>query len=266
MLDPLVATRRAFDSVAADYDGPIGNNSLIRKMRAQVMDAIEHAFPRGARLLDLGCGTGIDAAYLAARGYDITALDSSPAMIARTSERLQRANLPARAIDLGIHELAQLDAVGFDGAYSNFGALNCAPDLRIVSSELASKLKPDGMLVASVIGRFCPWELAFYTLRGEWNRARVRWARGMVAVPLNGQTIWTRYYSPREFYRDFAEHFELVSVRALALFVPPPYLVHASERFPRAFALLERLDRVFADKPIFRHAGDHFLIVLRKKS
>ncbi|MBI4786850.1 MAG: methyltransferase domain-containing protein [Chloroflexi bacterium] len=265
MLDPLTATSRAFDSVAGDYDGPLGNNALIQKMRAQVMDTIERAFPRGARLLDLGCGTGIDAAYLAARGYAITALDSSPAMVSRTKERLQRGNLAARAIHLGIHELAQLDAREYDGAYSNFGALNCVPDLRAVSSALASKLKPGGLLVASVIGRYCPWELAFYTLRGDWNRARVRLARGMVAAPLNGQTVWTRYYSPREFYRDFSTHFQQVSVRALALFVPPPYLVHAYEGFPRAFAVLERLDRVLAYKALFRNAGDHFLVVLTRK-
>ena len=261
-----LATQRAFDSVAADYDGALGNNALIQKMRAQAMETIERTFPRGARLLDLGCGTGIDAAYLAARGYAITALDASPAMVARTHDRLQRAGLDGCAVWLGIHELARLDAAEFDGAYSNFGALNCLPELHGVSTALAAKLKPGGTLIASVIGRYCPWELLFYALRGNWQRARVRLARGMVAVPLNGQTVWTRYYSPREFAREFAGDFAPASLCALALFAPPPYLAHAYERFPRPFDWLARADCVLGDKPLFREAGDHFLMALKKRA
>jgi SAM-dependent methyltransferase len=266
MDDSFLATQRAFDSVSADYDGPLGNNALIQKMRAQVMEKIERTFPRGAHLLDLGCGTGIDAAYLAARGYRITALDASSAMIARTRERCERAGLEVRALPLGIHELARLDGRDYDGAYSNFGALNCLPDLRAVSTSLAGKLKPGGVLIASVIGRYCPWEFLFYGVRGHWERARVRFARGMVAVPMNGQTIWTRYYSPREFSRELAAEFSPVSVRALALFAPPPYLAHLAERFPRLFDGLTQLDRYLGDKPILRNAGDHFLMSLKKKT
>jgi SAM-dependent methyltransferase len=262
---PFSATRRAFDSVAADYDGARGNNALIQRMRAQVMETIERTFPRGARLLDLGCGTGIDAAYLAARGFAVTALDASPAMVAQASERLRRAGLDARVMQLGIHELARLNGDEFDGAYSNFGALNCLPDLRGVSTALAAKLKPGSALVAAVIGRYCPWELVFYTLRGDWKRARVRLARGIVAVPLNGEIVWTRYSTPREFAREFADEFAVASWRALALFAPPPYLTHAALKFPRAFDALERIDRRLGDKPVLRDAGDHFLMVLRKK-
>jgi 2-polyprenyl-3-methyl-5-hydroxy-6-metoxy-1,4-benzoquinol methylase len=144
----LQATQRAFDGVAADYDGAFGNNALIQKMRAQVMQTVERTFPRGARLLDLGCGTGIDAEYLAERGYAITALDASPAMVTRTQNRLQRAGLDARVVRLSIQDIATLESDGFDGAYSNFGALNCVPDLRAVSDALAAKLRPGGILVA----------------------------------------------------------------------------------------------------------------------
>ena len=264
--DRFVVTQRAFDSVAVDYDGALGNNALIQKMRARVMAKIERTFPPGARLLDLGCGTGIDAAYLAARGYAITALDASPAMVARTRERLQHAGLTARAINLGIHDLAQLDGEFFDGAYSNFGALNCLPELRSVSAALATKLKPGGILIASVIGRYCPWEWIVYGMRGDGKRARARLARGMVAVPLNSQTIWTRYYAPREFAREFAEEFESMDVSALALVAPPPYLIRMYEKFPRAVDFLFKLDAVLGDKPLFRNAGDHFLMALKKRA
>ncbi|HEX9074908.1 MAG TPA: class I SAM-dependent methyltransferase [Anaerolineae bacterium] len=261
----LLATRRAFDGVAAAYDGPLGNNVLIQKMRVRVMRTIEQTVPRGARLLDLGCGTGIDAAFLAARGYAVTGVDASPAMVARANERLQRGGNSARAVNVGIHELERLESVGFDGAYSNFGALNCLPELRTVSAALATKLNPGGRLIAAVIGRYCPWEIGLYALRGDWKRARLRRESGMVPVPLKGEVVWTRYYTPREFSREFAAEFVPESLCALALFTPPPYLVHQYERFPRLFSVLESMDRVLGDKPLFREAGDHFLMVLRKK-
>ncbi len=260
-----LATRRAFDSVAAEYDGALGNNALVQKMRAQVMERIEATFPRGAHLLDLGCGTGIDAAYLAARGYGITAIDASPAMVAKTREHLRRAGLDAQVLNIGIQELDRLDARAFDGAYSDLGALNCLPELRSVSAALSRKLKPGGTLVAAVIGRYCPWELAFYLLRGQPDRARVRLVRGMVPVPLNGEKVWTRYFAPGEFAREFAAEFEPVQWQALALFAPPPYLVHHYARFKFVFDALARVDRALGGKPVLRNAGDHFLMVLKKR-
>jgi SAM-dependent methyltransferase len=260
-----LATQRAFDSVAADYDGPLGNNLLIQRMRGSVEQAIELAFPRGSRLLDLGCGTGIDAEYLAARGYSITALDASPAMVARTKDRLRRAGQDAQVLNLGIQELAQLDAGLFDGAYSDLGALNCLPELHSVSPALAARLRPGGRLVAAVIGRYCPWEVGWYGLRGNWRRATVRWKRGVVPVPLNGQAVWTRYYTPREFGGELASEFVPLHWRALALFAPPPYLAHWAVRFPRLVGVLERADHTLGNIPVLREAGDHFLMVLVKK-
>src|SRR5262245_34228409 len=64
----LLDTQRAFDSVAADYDGPTGNNTLIQWMRLRLWRAVLATVPRGGRLLDLGCGTGLDAAYFASEG------------------------------------------------------------------------------------------------------------------------------------------------------------------------------------------------------
>src|SRR5579859_3269253 len=84
----LQETRRAFNRAAAAYDGPAGNNVLIQRMRAQMWQTLTTTFPPGARLLDLGCGTGLDAAYLAARGYAVLATDWSQAMVERTRARI----------------------------------------------------------------------------------------------------------------------------------------------------------------------------------
>ncbi|HEY9130288.1 MAG TPA: methyltransferase domain-containing protein [Dyella sp.] len=262
----LLETQRAFDSVAADYDGPRGNNELIQRMRQTLWDTVHAELPVGSRLLDLGCGTGLDALEFVQRGYHVVATDWSPQMVERTRARAaaagQEGHLVARHV--GIQELDKLDGE-FDGIYSNFGPLNCAPDLSKVAAECARLLRPGGSMVFSVIGRICPWEVGHYALRGRFRRAGIRAARGATAVGMNRHTIWTYYYLPREFYRPFAEHFSLHNYRALSLFMPPPYLVDYYRRKREWCERLGRLDDRFGALPVLRDMGDHFLIVMHRR-
>jgi SAM-dependent methyltransferase len=145
------------------------------------------------------------------------------------------------------------------------GPLNCIPELTELSSECARLLKPGGALVFSVIGRFCPWEILHYSRLRRWRRVKVRFSRATVPVDMNNHTIWTRYYTPREFYRGFYAHFSLEHVRGLCVFAPPPYLTGIREKHPRWHELLWSIDRKVAGWPLLRAAGDHFLMVMRKR-
>jgi SAM-dependent methyltransferase len=262
----LLDTRQAFDSVAADYDGPLGNNALVQRMREALWRTVTLRLPKGARLLDVGCGTGIDAAYFAGCGYRVFATDWSPQMVARTRARAAEAGLSDRvnAEVIGLQELERLDGQTFDGIYSDLGPLNCVPDLQAVAHHCSKILEPGGILVVSVIGRVCPWEFLYYLARGDWERARLRGSRGFIPVNLNHRTVWTRYYTPREFFEPFAKDFELAHHRALGLYMPPPYLIRFYERHPRLFAPLAWADEHLGTLPFLREAGDHFLAVLTK--
>ena len=143
----LLDTQRAFDSVAADYDGPRGNNELIQRMRVTLWETVQGLFPAGSHLVDLGCGTGLDAAEFARRGYRVLATDWSPRMVERTRERAAAEGLQSMlaAEHMGVQELARLDASfdgAFDGMYSNFGPLNCALDLAAVAAQCARLVRP----------------------------------------------------------------------------------------------------------------------------
>jgi SAM-dependent methyltransferase len=261
-------TRDAFDSVAADYDGDRGNNLLIQQMRDEMWRWLDATFPPRARLVDIGCGTGLDAVRMAEQGHRVTAIDWSPHMIARTADRAARAGVTERVIPvpIGAQELSRLEGAGsYDGAYSNLGPLNCVPGLSEVSRECARLLKPGGALVFTVIGRMCPWEMGYYILKGRWARARIRYARDFVAVGMNRRTIWTHYYWPREFYRHFSREFQLQEYRGLCTFAPPPYLTWMKQQLPRLHACLWQLDRSVAGLPLLRDAGDHFLMVMRRR-
>jgi SAM-dependent methyltransferase len=237
-------------------------------MRAEMWRFLDATFPAGSRLIDVGCGTGLDAVRMGRLGHNVTAIDWSPQMVQRTSDRAEREQLTdrVRAVALGAQELGHLDGdATYDGAYSNLGPLNCVPDLAEVSRECARLLKPGGTLVFTVIGRLCPWEIAHYLRRGRWARVKMRFARKTVAVGMNKHTIWTRYYGPREFYGAFKQHFALEHFRGLCVFAPPPYLTWVRERHPRLHDWLWRLDRRVSSWPLVRGMGDHFLIVMKKR-
>jgi ubiquinone/menaquinone biosynthesis C-methylase UbiE len=260
-------TRAAFDSVAATYDRSNAANRTLCDMRRRTMFTLQAHVRSGARVLDLGCGPGCDDESLARAGYHVTAVDCSPEMVAQARRRIRVARLED-AVDvhaLGIQELDRLPASSFDAAYSSFGPLNCVPNLQDAAHLIADRVRTGGVFVASVMGRVCPWEIALFLAKGDWARARLRFAQGFVPVPLNGRTVWTRFYSPSAFSAIFeTAGFTRVSVRALGLMVPPPYMQAFAARHPSLIAGLQRAEDCVAGWPAFRACGDHFLIVMKK--
>lgn len=263
----LLDTQQAFDSIAAAYDASLAPQALLHAMRARTRAAVVERLPQGSRLLDLGCGPGRDAAWFARRGYQVVAIDWSPEMVRQARRRIAAAGLTA-AVDVrqcGIHGVDGLGLGLFDGAYSDLGPLNCVPDLAAVAPQIATCLRPWGVLVASVMARICPWEIVLHAARGDYARARVRFARGAVAVPVGDGLAWTRYYSPRQFEQPFARAgFERESLRSIGLAVPPPYCQGFASRHPALISWLQRVDDALGSWPGLRAMGDHFLMVLRK--
>jgi SAM-dependent methyltransferase len=260
-------TQMAFDAVARDYGRTNDENPILVAMRRRTLAEVTSRIPSGSHLLDLGCGPGADADALARMGYRITALDSSPAMVEEARQRVRRSGLSdrVRVHHVGIQELDRLGGVVFDGACSNFGPLNCVPDLDAAARALAARLRPGASLVASVIGRVVPWELALFALKGDWGRLRVRFARGLVAVPLEGRRVWMRYHSPRGFGRIFERAgFRRVHLRSLGLLAPPPYMESFARRHPVLVERLMAVDDEVGAWPGLRQWGDHFVIVLRR--
>jgi SAM-dependent methyltransferase len=260
-------TRRAFDAVAPEYDGANRQNAILERMRARSLATLGAHAVAGAHVLDLGCGPGTDFDALVDAGFRVTAVDGSAAMVdqARRRARAMTHRGEIQVHRLGIEEIDRLPSSAYDAAYSSFGPLNCVSSLDRVAGLLASRLRPGAVLVASVIGRVCPWEIACYAWKGDWSRLTVRFAQDFVAVPLGRERIWTRYYSPAEFERPFAAAgFHRASLRALAVLGPPPYMIAAAERHRGFTHVLQALEDRVAHWPFVRSIGDHFLIALRR--
>jgi SAM-dependent methyltransferase len=85
----------SYGDFAADYDWLYDDDALtsgVAILRPVVADLLRQPGP-GCTVLDAACGTGIDAAALARRGFHVRAADGSDAMAAAAAARFRREGL-----------------------------------------------------------------------------------------------------------------------------------------------------------------------------
>lgn len=97
----------------------------------ELKDLIEGAGARPAgRALDLGCGTGTNAVYLARHGWDVTAVDFVPRAVAMARDKADAAGVPARLL---VGDVTRLGELGVGDGYTfvlDMGCLHSIPDGR----------------------------------------------------------------------------------------------------------------------------------------
>ena len=257
-----------FDAVADIYDETFTDSLIGRAQRRATWRELDRAFLPGQRVLEINCGTGVDAIHLASRGVEVLACDVSPKMIAAARSRHDssrpRASLEFRV--LATEEIAALENEGpFDGALSNFAGLNCVRHLAPVAADLARLLKPGALALICVFGRFAAWEIAGHLVRGNPRKAFRRLAGHPVTADLGSSAgAEVSYYSVRELARTLAPEFRLKSWKGVGVTVPPTYLEPWAQRFPRALRLAEKADRFLGHCPVLRGLGDHILLTLER--
>ncbi|HEV2116823.1 MAG TPA: class I SAM-dependent methyltransferase [Terriglobales bacterium] len=256
-----------FDALAESYDRIFTDSLIGRAQRNAVWRQLDTTFLPGQRVLELNCGTGVDALHLAARGVRVEAFDVSPAMIRVAGRRLLQGNgLPVRFRVLATEQLSTVDSV-YDGAFSNFGGLNCVEDLRQVARNLARLVRPLGQILLCLATRFCVWETAWWLAHGKPAKAFRRLRRSGVTAELSpGSSVHVQYPSINELRRLFAPEFSLVSMHGIGLFVPPSYVEPQAKRFPKLLCLAARLDARLSSLPGVRVIADHVLLKFRRVS
>ncbi len=99
-----------------------------------------HALPAGARILELGCGNGIDAARMLQLGYDLDATDGTPEMVAEARKRIDHRARLLRFEDI--------DAVAaYDGVWASASLLHVpAQDLPDILGRIHAPCGPGASL------------------------------------------------------------------------------------------------------------------------
>jgi SAM-dependent methyltransferase len=261
-----------FDAVAECYDETFTTSMIGQAQRASVWKELEKTFHHGDRVLELGCGTGVDACFLAQRGVSVFACDISPQMIAVAERRAERLrNIDSASVCLHLlraEEVVALRELGpFEGAFSNFGVLNCVEDLRSLAIDLATLLRPGASALLCLMGSCCAWEIAWYLGQGKSGKAfRRLWRAGVTARLTDDAVVHVQYPSIRSLAHTFCPEFRLKSVKGIGVSVPPSYVEQWVARFPRLFELSIRADGLLGRCPGIRVLADHILLRFEREA
>ena len=256
--------QEVFSDIAEEYDIQFTDTSIGKEQRYRVWHYLNKSVNAKPGVLELNCGTGTDAIWMAEKGWNVLATDGSKGMIRVAEKKIRNAGLdsPVQTEVLSFDQLKHLPDDSFDLIFSNFGGLNCIPpdELKMLWRVLEQKLRPGGQIIAVIMGKFCWWETLYFLAKLNVKQAKRRWSKQPVMATLSADSqVKTWYYHPAKLHFPESWKYLTISTYPIGFWIPPSYLGSFFSKFPRILQLL-----IFLENHVtfffFSKAADHFLI------
>ena len=132
-------------AVQAEWDGRYSVEGQLWSGRPNGALVAEVSGLTPGRILDVGCGEGADAVWLARGGWQVTGLEVSGVALERAARHAQDAGVPIQWVHAGLAE-AQLPPGSFDLVSAQYPALLRTPDAAAERALLAA-VAPGGLLL-----------------------------------------------------------------------------------------------------------------------
>jgi SAM-dependent methyltransferase len=133
----------AYETIAPVYDEFTAHHDY-EVVMAELLPALEQRGLTTGSLLDVGCGTGKSFLPMLARGWEVTACDISPAMVALAREKVDN------SVRVEIADMRELSVFGeFDLVWAVDDAINYLLDFAELTAALTGmrdNLAPAGLL------------------------------------------------------------------------------------------------------------------------
>jgi ubiquinone/menaquinone biosynthesis C-methylase UbiE len=259
-----------FDNAAASYDRDFTFSETGKRQREVVWNYLDRdSFLQKPKIiLEVNCGTGEDALWLAARGHSVIATDSSGGMLdeAKKKQRIKMV-IPPQFLRLDMKEEAwRWPDASFDMVFSNFAGLNCfnAPELQRIFDNMHRLLKPGGRLVMILFGKYCLSETFYFLWKGKAGAAMRRWSHKPVHASVEGSDVPVFYYSSGQI-ASMLPGFRLLKKFAVGLFLPPSYLDGSFKKHPKLAGLSMMMEKSIGKSGLLSAFGDHILLNFEKK-
>ncbi|MEO8512935.1 MAG: methyltransferase domain-containing protein [Ignavibacteria bacterium] len=250
------------DKIAEKYDDILSKNRFSEILRSVFHNILQKNIFPSDKILDLGCGTGEDAVFLAKKGITVTALDVSPKMIelAQSKAGTKDFNENLKFLCCDMESFINENMNKFDAIISNFNAINYVEDLNSFSAYASASLTKDGKLIFTVLNRLSISEV-FY------NFLRLNLKRSWNAIFNRKESLITDLdlYFPGDFSRFFKDQFKIKRITGIGIFIPPHNLTGMYNKLRFAIPFLLWFENLFASVYPFYCFSDHYIIEMQKK-
>jgi len=259
---------KAFSNQSVLFDEIYSDDTIIQYKRARVRAHVNAFIKPGSHILELNAGTGEDAIFFAGEGHTVHATDISTGMLDQLKEKVNSKGLSGKITSelCSYTSLENLVEKGpYDHIFSNFAGLNCTDQLDKVLLSLSPLVNQNGIVTLVILPKFCLWEFLLIG-KGKFKTAFRRFSSKKGARShIEGEYFTCWYYNPSYIIAHLEKDFELLQTEGLCTFVPPSYIVHFAEKYPKSYNWLCRLENRYRFSWPWRSIGDYYMISLRRK-
>ena len=261
MFEPV---KEAFNCQSEFFDQYEEQNEILKRMRSVVRMHLLRHLNNGNRILELNAGTGLDAVFLAQKGFCVHAIDLSEGMLKKLETKINLYRLSEKLSFelLSFTELDKLREQTFNHIFSNFGGLNCAENLNEVTKHFNRILKPGGKITLVIMPPVSLWEIAL-VLKGKFKSAFRRLHKNGTMANIEGIKFKTYYYNLGKLKQALGHNFKLVEVQGLASISPPPYADKFPKHHPKLYKLFCRIDDSISHLYPFTRCADHYIATFK---
>jgi ubiquinone/menaquinone biosynthesis C-methylase UbiE len=258
-----------FNGIASTYDSDFSYSKIGLMQRKRVWKYLSAQLKQkdNISILEINCGTGLDAYWLSEQGYQVTATDISADMItcAENKKQLNSKQNPAFIV-CGFDDLAnQFKGKTFDLIFSNFAGLNCVnkEGLEKLNRDFASLLAPNGQLIMVLLGKYCWMEQLYFRAKGLPDKAKRRLTLDMVELS-KGYVQPTYCYSVQETKQLF-NAFNLITHKPVGITIPPSYLEPIIKKFSFLVPIVQLAEYCLGNIFFLSDYADHTFLAFTKK-
>jgi len=231
-------TRAYYDEFSAWYERERGHgyHGLIDDLEVHVAEA----YARHARVLEVGCGTGLILARVGRVAARAVGIDISPGMLRAARRR-------GLHVVQGVATALPFADASFDLVYS-FKVLAHVPEIETALAEMGRVCAPGGTVLAEF---YNPWSLRFLAKRLG--------PAGRISEKTTEAAVYTRFDSPARVREITPASLTLTGFRGVRVFTP----VARAVSLPVVGSVLRRAERAALDSPLARFGG--FLVAVFEK-
>lgn len=253
----------SFDVAAQNYDSDFTHTEIGKLQRHLVYENLQKHLKNSATILEINCGTGEDAIWLANQNFEVMATDISEKMIAIAKAKTNLANLNFKVLD--INHINQ-ETKKYDLLFSNFGGLNCLTntELQTFFKSASEIISEKGKISLVIMPKNTIWEQFYFLTKFDFKNV-FRRKKEIVFANVDGEKVETYYYNPKDIVHLCQANFEIIAVKPIGFFIPPSYLEPFFKNKKRFLKGLDFLENRIKNWSILSKYADHYIITLQKK-